>query len=175
MTLRTFILHVEDLPGVLDRVASLFRRRNYNIESLAVGRSHVCGVSRVTIATHADDDAARRIEANLYKLVNVLRVEDTARRATVTRELALVKVRADLASRAHVMQVCDVFRARVIDVAPEALICEITGARDKIDGLVQVLAPYGVLELVRTGAVAMVRGAEAPAAPAIEEPRSNAA
>jgi acetolactate synthase-1/3 small subunit len=77
MTLRTFILHVEDLPGVLDRVASLFRRRNYNIESLAVGRTDVRGISRVTIATYADDDAARRIEANLYKLVNVLHVEDT--------------------------------------------------------------------------------------------------
>ena len=152
MTLRTFILHVEDLPGVLDRVASLFRRRNYNIESLAVGRSHVRGVSRMMIATHADDDAARRIEAHLYKLVNVLRVEDTARPTAVTRELALVKVRADVTSHAHLTQVCDVFRARVVDVAPEALSCEITGARDMIDSLVQVLAPYGVLELVRTKA-----------------------
>ena len=170
---RTFIVDVEDRPGVLNRVVSLFRRRNYNIESLAVGRTERPGISRITLVVRADADTADRIEANLYKLVNVLRVEDTARRATVTRELALVKVRADVMSRAHVMQVCDVFRARVIDVAPEALICEITGARDKIDGLVQVLAPYGVLELVRTGAVAMVRGADAPAA--AELPRSNAA
>lgn len=158
--LRTFIVHVEDLPGVLNRVTSLIRRRDYNIASLTVGRTHADGVSRMTIVMAADDDAARRIEANLYKLVNVLRVEDTSRAATVTRELALLKVRADAATRANVMQVCELFRARVVDVAPEALICEITGTADKIDGLVDVLVPFGILEMVRTGAVAMVRSAE---------------
>jgi acetolactate synthase-1/3 small subunit len=158
--LRTFIAYVEDLPGVLNRVTSLFRRRNYNIESLTVGRTHQGGVSRMTIVMAADDDAARRIEANLYKLVNVLRVEDTTLRPTVARELALIKVRADASTRPSVMQVCEVFRARVIDVGPEALICEITGAADKIDGLVDVLMPFGVIEMVRTGAVAMVRSAE---------------
>lgn len=158
--LRTFIVHVEDLPGVLNRVTSLFRRRGYNIESLAVGRTEIDGISRVTLVMEADDDGARRIEANLYKLVNVLRVEDTTRRATVARELALVKVRADAATRPHVMQVCEVFRARVIDVGPGALIAEITGTADKIDGLVEVLSPFGIVEMVRTGAVAMVRSAE---------------
>lgn len=158
--LRTFIAYVEDLPGVLNRVTSLFRRRSYNIESLTVGRTHQESVSRMTIVMEADDDAARRIEANLYKLVNVLRVEDTTQRATVARELALIKVRADASTRPSVMQVCEVFRARVIDVAPEALICEITGTADKIDGLVDVLTPFGVVEMVRTGAVAMVRSAE---------------
>jgi len=172
--LRTFIVHVENVPGVLNRITSLVRRRGYNIESLAVGRTEAPDVSRVTIVLPADDDAARRIAANLYKLVNVLRVEDTWRRPTVVRELALIKVRADVASRAHVMQLCEVFRARVIDVAPEALICELTGARDKIDGLVHVLAPYGVVELARTGALAMVRAADAAAA-VEEEPRPNAA
>jgi len=159
--LRTFIAYVEDLPGVLNRVTSLFRRRSYNIGSLTVGRTHEAGVSRMTIVMEADDDDARRIEANLYKLVNVLRVDDTTKRATVARELALIKVRADAASRPSVMQVCEVFRARVIDVGPEALICEITGTADKIDGLVDVLLPFGVVEMVRTGAVAMVRSAEA--------------
>jgi len=159
-TLRTFIAHVEDLPGVLNRVTSLFRRRSYNIESLSVGRTHEPGVSRLTLVIEADDNGARRIEANLYKLVNVLRVEDTTARATVARELALIKVRADAATRPSVMQVCEVFRARVIDVAPEALICEITGPAGKIDGFVDVLAPFGVIEMVRTGAVAMVRSAE---------------
>src|SRR5688572_32836444 len=130
--LRTFIMHVEDLPGVLNRITSLFRRRGYNIESLAVGGTDQPGVSRMTIVMEADDDAARRIEANLYKLVNVLRVEDTTQNATVIREIALIKVRADTGTRTQVMQVCDVFRARVIDVAPEALICEITGTGDKI-------------------------------------------
>jgi acetolactate synthase-1/3 small subunit len=158
--LRTFIAHVEDLPGVLNRITSLFRRRCYNIESLAVGRTHEAGVSRMTVVIDADDDGARRIEANLYKLVNVLRVEDTTLRPTVARELALIKVRADASSRPNVMQICEVFRARVIDVAPEALICEITGHAEKIDGFVDVLNPFGVLEMVRTGAVAMVRSAE---------------
>jgi acetolactate synthase-1/3 small subunit len=158
--LRTIIVHVEDVPGVLNRVTSLIRRRGYNIASLTVGRTHDPGVSRMTMVVDADPDAARRIEANLYKLVNVLLVDDTTERATCTRELALVKVRADAASRPAVMQVCEVFRARVIDVGPEALICEITGAADKIDGLVDVLRPFGIVEMVRTGAVAMVRSAE---------------
>jgi acetolactate synthase I/III small subunit len=158
--LRTFIAYVEDLPGVLNRVTSLFRRRSYNIESLAVGRTHEPGVSRMTLVLEADDDGARRIEANLYKLVNVLRVEDTAQRATVARELALIKVRANAETRPSVMQICEVFRARVIDVGPVALICEITGQAPKIDGFVDVLQPFGVLEVVRTGAVAMVRSAE---------------
>src|SRR4051812_34728148 len=154
---RTFIAYVEDLPGVLNRVTSLFRRRGYNIQSLSVGRTHEPGVSRLTLVIDADDAAAHLIEANLYKLVNVLRVEDTTQRQTVARELALIKVRADAAARPSVMQVCEVFRARVIDVAPEALICEITGQGGKIDGFVDVLQPYGVIEMVRTGAVAMLR------------------
>jgi acetolactate synthase I/III small subunit len=175
MSLRTYIMHVEDLPGVLNRVTSLFRRRGYNIESLTVGRTDVPGVSRMTIVMEADGDAARRIEANLYKLVNVLRVEDATRRPCVTRELALIKVRTgNQAQRSHVMQVADVFRARVIDVAPEALIFEITGTRDKIDGLASVLAEYGIVEMVRTGAVAMLRSSDA-AAEASEQPRTSAA
>src|SRR5208283_4782460 len=97
--LRTFIAYVEDLPGVLNRVTSLFRRRSYNIESLTVGRTHTDGVSRMTLVMEADDDTAARIEANLYKLVNVLKVEDTAHAATVARELALLKVRADTTTR----------------------------------------------------------------------------
>jgi len=173
--LRTFIAYVEDLPGVLNRVTSLLRRRNYNIVSLTVGRTERAGVSRMTVVVEADEDAARRIEANLYKLVNVLFVEDTSRAATMSRELALVKVRADAASRSEVMRLCDVFRARVVDVGPEALVAEITGAEDKIDGLVDVLRPFGIIEMVRTGAIAMVRSAEA-ATPALQDqPQTNAA
>jgi acetolactate synthase I/III small subunit len=158
LRLRTFIIHVEDLPGVLNRVTSLFRRRGYNIESLAVGRTEVDGVSRMTIVMEADDDAARRIEANLYKLVNVLRVENITLNAAVFRDLAMIKVAASAESRTHIMQLVDVFRARVVDVAPDSLIIEITGTEDKIDGLLEVLRPYGVLEMVRTGRVAMSRG-----------------
>jgi acetolactate synthase-1/3 small subunit len=161
---RTFIAYVEDLPGVLNRITSLLRRRNYNIVSLTVGRTERVGTSRMTIVVEADEDAAPRIEANLYKLVNVLWVEDTSPAATLVRELALVKVRAAGAARTEVMRLCDVFRARVVDVGPEALVAEITGTADKIDGLVDVLRPFGVLELVRTGAVAMLRSAEATGA-----------
>jgi acetolactate synthase I/III small subunit len=160
-TLRTFIAYVEDLPGVLNRITSLFRRRNYNIVSLTVGGTERPGVSRMTVVLEADDDAARRIEANLYKLVNVLFVEDTAKAATMVRELALIKVRADPSNRSEVMRLCEVFRGRVVDVGPEALVAEITGGVDKIDGLVDVLRPFGIIEMVRTGVVAMVRSAEA--------------
>jgi acetolactate synthase-1/3 small subunit len=160
-TIHTFIAYLEDVPGVLNRVASLFRRRAFNIESLTVGRTERAGSSRMTLVVRADDDAARRVEANLYKLVNVLAVEDVSHAPTVVRELALIKVRADEEVRAKVMQLCETFRARTLDVTPEALVVEITGAQDKIDGLVEMLQPYGILELVRTGAVAMTRGLEA--------------
>jgi acetolactate synthase-1/3 small subunit len=161
MRFRTFIVHVEDVPGVLNRVTSLIRRRGYNIASLTVGRTHDPGVSRMTMVVEADDDAARRIEANLYKLVNVLSVEDVTEAATVVRELALVKVRADGKVRSEVIRLCEVFRARVVDVGTEALVAEITGTADKIDGLIDVLRPFGLVEIVRTGAVAMRRSAEA--------------
>jgi acetolactate synthase-1/3 small subunit len=159
---RTFVVYVEDKPGVLNRVASLFRRRAYNIESLSVGHTHEPGVSRMTIVMEADDVVARLVEANLYKLVNVLRVEDVTESATVVRDLALVKVRADGGKRAQVLQLVEVFRARVIDMATDALIIEITGTEDKVDGMLEVLQPFGIIELVRAGSVAMTRGSRAP-------------
>jgi acetolactate synthase I/III small subunit len=154
----TLVAYVEDKPGVLNRVASLFRRRAFNIESLAVGHTDQPGVSRMTIVVDTDDLGARRLEANLYKLVNVLRVEDVSGDAVVVRDLALVKVAADGPARAQVMQICDVFRARVVDVTNESLVIETTGTEDKIDSLVEVLRPYGIIEMVRTGIVAMRRG-----------------
>jgi acetolactate synthase-1/3 small subunit len=169
-TLRTFIAYVEDLPGVLNRITSLFRRRNYNIVSLTVGRTERPGVSRMTMVLEADEDNARRIEANLYKLVNVLFVEDTTKAATMVRELALLKVRTDPTTRSEVMRLCDVFRARVVDVGPDALVAEITGGGDKIDGLIDVLRPFGIVEMVRTGAVAMVRSSEGTEADRLPRP-----
>ena len=160
-SLRTFVVHVEDLPGVLNRVASLFRRRTYNIVSLNVGQTHERGVSRMTIVVEADDDIARRIEANLYKLVNVLRVDDITHAPSVLRVLSLVKVRADAEARPKVLQICEVFRARVVDVASDSLIVEITGTQDKVDGLVAVLREHGIVEMVQTGSVAMTRGSAA--------------
>jgi acetolactate synthase-1/3 small subunit len=155
----TLIAHVEDKPGVLARIASLFRRRGYNIASLTVGRTAEPGVSRLTLVIDADDDTARRIEANLYKLVNVLLVEDVTFGASVSRELALVKVRATAETRPRVLQVCEVFGARVLDMTPDVLTVELTSTHDKIDDLVGVLAAEGVIEMVRTGVVAMTRGA----------------
>lgn len=156
---RTFVVYVEDKPGVLNRVASLFRRRAFNIESLNVGRTHERGVSRMTIVVVADDDTARRFEANLYKLVNVLRVDDLSKSPNVVRDLALIKVAASPDKRAEVLQLCEVFRARAIDIAPDSVMLEITGTPDKIEGLVNVLRPFGILEMVQSGSVAMTRGA----------------
>ena len=156
--MNTFVVYVENKPGVLTRVASLFRRRAFNIDSLTVGRTEKPEVSRMTITVDADRDQARRIEANLYKLVNVLLVDNITNEAAIVRDLALIKVAATHEARSHVLELASVFRARVVDVAPESLTIEITGAEDKIDGLLEVLRPYGVLEMVRTGIVGMRRG-----------------
>ena len=157
----TFVAYVEDKPGVLNRVASLFRRRAFNIESLAVGHTEQPGVSRMTLVVETDEFGARRLEANLYKLVNVLRVEDVTLEPSVVRDLALIKVAADGSTRPQVMQLCDVFRARVVDVSNDSLIIEITGTEDKLNSLVEVLRPFGIIEMARTGIVAMRRSAAA--------------
>ncbi len=156
--LNTYVVYVENKPGVLTRVASLFRRRAFNIDSLTVGRTEKPEVSRMTITVDADKDQAARIEANLYKLVNVLLVENITNQPSIVRDLAMIKVAATHEARSHVLELASVFRARVVDVAPDSLTIEITGAEDKIDGLLEVLRPYGVLEMVRTGIVAMRRG-----------------
>ena len=160
-SLRTFVVYVEDKPGVLNRAVSLIRRRNFNIDSLAVGHSDQPGVSRMTIVIEADARTARLVEANLYKLVNVLRVEDVSQSPAVMRDLALIKVRATAEERPQVLQIVEVFRARVVDVTPDALMVEITGTEDKIEGLLDVLRPFGIIEMARTGTVAMRRGSEA--------------
>jgi acetolactate synthase-1/3 small subunit len=163
-TTHTFIVTVEDEPGVLNRVASLFRRRGYNIDSLTVGHTQKPGVSRMTIVVPTDEAGALRVEAHLYKLVNVISVEDITSSPAVYRDLAMIKVAATQECRPGIMHLVDVFRARVIDLAPDSLTIEITGTEEKIDGLLDVLKPYGVLEMARTGRVAMARGVRAPAA-----------
>tara|TARA_B100000470_G_C19724016_1_gene361394 strand:- start:284 stop:871 length:588 start_codon:yes stop_codon:yes gene_type:complete len=154
----TFVVYVEDKPGVLNRVASLFRRRAFNIDSLTVGHSETTSESRMTIVVESDASDARRIEANLYKLVNVVRVHDITHAPSIFRELAMVKVTTTIETRTQIMQLVDVFRARVVDVAPDSLVIETTGTEEKIEGLLEVLQPYGILELVRTGRVGMLRG-----------------
>jgi acetolactate synthase I/III small subunit len=166
----TFAVYLQDHPGALNRVASLFRRRAYNIASLTVGHTEQPGISRMTIVVDAPEEVRNRIEANLYKILDVDRVESIAADA-VDRDLAMIKVAATGATRGEVMQLVDVFRARVVDVAPDSLIVEITGTEDKIDGLVDVLRPYGVMEMVRTGRVSMSRGGQALKA-ARRRPRS---
>ena len=156
--LTTLILQVEDKPGVLNRVASMFRRRGFNIESLSVGHTHEAGVSRMTIVVDTDEGGALRLEANLYKLVNVIRVENVTATASVCRELALIKVTSTAETRAELMQLAHVFRARVLNVGPSSMLLESTGAEDKINGLIEVLRGYGILEVARAGRVAMARG-----------------
>ena len=154
----TLIALVENKPGVLNRVASLFRRRNFNIESLNVGRTERADISRMTIVLDSEVDDARKVEANLYKLVNVIDVQDVTNQAAVTRDLALIKVAATPEQRAEIANLASIFRARIVDVCPESVIVEITGTEDKIESLVELLRPIGILEVVRTGQVAMMRG-----------------
>ena len=158
--LHTFAALVEDKPGVLSRVSLLFRRLNVNIYSLAVGRSERAGVSRMTIVAEASATAGHRIMASLYKLENVLEVDDLSQGASVTRELALIKVAATPQTRSHIFELVEVFRARIVDLAPESLMIEITGVESKIEGLIQVLAESGdaILEVARTGRMVMRRG-----------------
>jgi acetolactate synthase-1/3 small subunit len=155
----TLIALVEDKPGVLNRVASLFRRRAFNIESLTVGHTEQPGISRMTIVVDSTRTDAQKVVQNLYKLVNVIEVEDVTEMPAVMRDLALIKVRANGGgTRSEVMQIVDTFRARVVDVSLDALMIEVTGTEDKIDGLMDVLRPFGIVEMVQTGRVAMVRG-----------------
>jgi acetolactate synthase I/III small subunit len=158
MSQRTFVVYVEDKPGVLNRIASLFRRRNFNIHSLNVGTTHEPGISRMTIVADADVDKAKRIEANLYKLVNCLWVDDITDQDAISHVLALVKVKATPDKRAEVLTMLDVFRARALDVGPDSLVVEISGTQGKIDGCITALRPYGILESVQTGSIAMTRG-----------------
>lgn len=150
---------VEDKPGVLNRVASLFRRRAFNIESLTVGHTDQPGISRMTIVMESDSAAAERVTSYLYKLVNVIKVEDITNRPVVSRDLAMIKVSVSPTNRTEIIQLVDVFRARIVDVANDSLTIEITGDEEKIDGFVDVLRPYGIVEMVRTGIVSMLRGA----------------
>ena len=160
---QTLIAQVEDKPGVLNRVASLFRRRNFNIESLAVGHSEIPGVSRMTIVTDEEEFLRRNvIRTNLLKLINVIDVQDVTDAPCVVRETALIKVTADASQRGQVMDVAEMYRARIVDVATDTLIVEVTGESEKIESLIGVLEPFGILEIMRTGKIAMTRGTVLP-------------
>ena len=160
MKQHTLIACVEDVPGVLNRITSLFRRRNFNIASLTVGATEQPGISRLTVVVDAGDHGAEIVEANLWKLFHVLSVDDLTRKPSLSREMALVKVTVTPATRAQVLQLTEVFRARVVDVDAGSLVIEASGTPEKIGKLELVLRPYGILEMVRTGVVAMARGAD---------------
>ena len=168
--MQTFAVYVDNKPGVLNRVASLFRRRAFNIESLTVGHTEQQGISRMTIVVDTDERGARLVEANLYKLISVRRVDNISRVPSIARDLAMIKVAAIGDARTQVMRLVDVYRARIVDISPESLVIETTGAEDKIDSLLEVLRPYGVIEMVRTGRVEMVRGSGAPRPAAAKGP-----
>ncbi len=157
----TLIALMEDKPGVLNRIASLFRRRNFNIASLTVGGSETPGISQMTIVVDVDSGGGQieQVVKQLYRVINVTKVTDVTHEPIVARELALVKVSSTSATRSEIMQVVSIYRASVVDVALDSLTVEVTGPEDKIDSMVELLRPYGIKELVRTGRVAMVRGA----------------
>ena len=154
----TLVALMENKPGVLNRISSLFRRRNFNIESLTVGHSETPGISRMTIVTEGNSTIVEQVKKQLYKLINVTKVTDVTDEPTVIRELALIKITASGATRPEITSLVDIFRAKVVDVAPDSLMVEITGTEDKVDSLLGLLHPFGIRELVRTGRVAMVRG-----------------
>jgi acetolactate synthase I/III small subunit len=154
----TMIAWMEDKPGVLNRVSSLFRRRNFNIESLAVGHTEKPGISRMTFVVNGDERELSQVQTQLFKLVNVTAVEDVTHQPTVERELVLIKVRANSVNRAEILQLAEIYRASIVDVSLDSLVIQITGPEDRVDSLVKLLENFGILEMVRTGRVAMVRG-----------------
>jgi acetolactate synthase-1/3 small subunit len=158
MSKHTLCVLVENKPGVLARVAGLFSRRGFNIDSLAVGETEQPEVSRITIVVNADDSPLEQVTKQLNKLVNVLKIVELDQVASVQRELLLVKVRAERATRTQILETVALFRARVVDVSPEALTIEATGTSEKLDALLRDLEPYGIKEMVQSGVVAIGRG-----------------
>lgn len=156
--LHRLVAIVVDKPGVLNRVASLMRARNFNIDSLAVSRTDRESLSRMTISLHGDDVAVEQAIKQLYRLIDVLKVQDVTAEPTVEHELAMVKVRVTDSNRAEVLKLVELTRGRVLDVAPDALIAEISGTEAEVDNFVACVRDFGIRELVRTGAVVMTRG-----------------
>ena len=158
----TLIALVEDKPGVLNRMASLFRRRSFNIESIAVGRSEVPNISRTTIVVDGTTTSVEQVRKQLDKIVDVVRVVELNAEDTISRELALVKVKANSATRSEIMQIVDIFRANIVDVGSDSLTIEVTGDDNKIESLLTLLQGFGIRELARTGKIAMTRGLLSP-------------
>lgn len=158
----TLVVLVEDHPGVLNRVMSLFRQRGFNVDSVAVGHAETPGISRMTFVVAGDDRIIEQVTKQLYKLLEVIKVTDVTGENTIQRELALIKVNASDRTRADIMRIAtDIYRARFVDASPDSLTLEVTGPADKIDSLLTMIRPYGIKEVARTGMVAMTRGSGA--------------
>jgi acetolactate synthase-1/3 small subunit len=157
-TKHTLVAIVNDKPGVLNRMVSLFRRRNFNIDSIAVGHSEVPHLSRVTIIVNGTTAMVEQVRKQLDKLIDVVKIFDITSEKLTSRELALVKVKATSTTRSEILEIADIFRANIVDVASDSLTIEITGDEDKIESMLKLLRGFGVKEIARTGRVAMVRG-----------------
>jgi acetolactate synthase-1/3 small subunit len=168
-TKHTLVALVEDRPGVLNRVSSLFRRRNFNIESIAVGHTEQPNLSRMTIIVEADDAKVEQVRKQLDKVVDVVKIVDITSDDKVARELALVKVKSTASTRSEIIQIVDIFRANIVDVSPGSLMVEVTGDEEKVGSLVDLLRGFGIREIARTGRIALTRGAVGPLQ--VEEPR----
>jgi acetolactate synthase-1/3 small subunit len=157
-TKHTLVAIVQDKPGVLNRVVSLFRRRGFNIDSIAVGHSELAHLSRVTIIVNGTTATVEQVRKQMDKLIDVVKIFDISSEKTTSRELALVKVKATSATRSEIIEIADIFRANIVDVASESLTIEVTGDEDKIESMLKLLRGFGIKEIARTGRVAMVRG-----------------
>ncbi|MFC2016286.1 acetolactate synthase small subunit [Chloroflexota bacterium] len=161
-TKHTIVALVEDKPGVLNRMASLFRRRSFNIESIAVGRSEIPHLSRMTIVVDGTTTMVEQVRKQLDKVIDVVRVSDITGNDLIARELALIKVKATSSTRSEIMQVVDIFRANIVDVASDSVTVEVTGDEEKVNSLYNLLRGFGIKELARTGRIAMPRGTLSP-------------
>jgi acetolactate synthase-1/3 small subunit len=171
-TKHTLIALVENKPGVLNRMASLFRRRGFNIESIAVGHSELPHLSRMTIVVDGTTAMVEQVRKQLDKVIDVVKVSDITEGDMVARELALIKVKATSATRSEIMQIVDIFRANIVDVASDSVTIEVTGDEEKVNSLFNLLRSFGIREVARTGCIAMVRGSQG--APQVREKLSKA-
>lgn len=168
-TKHTLVALVEDRPGVLNRVSSLFRRRNFNIESIAVGHTEQPNLSRMTIIVEGDDAKVEQVRKQLDKVIDVVKIVDITSDDKVARELALVKVKATASTRNEIIQIVDIFRANIVDVSSDSLMVEVTGDEDKVNSLLDLLRGFGIREIARAGRIALTRGGAGPLQ--VEEPR----
>ena len=173
MSKHTIVALVEDKPGVLNHMASLFRRRGFNIESIAVGHSEVPHLSRMTLVVNGANTMVEQVRKQLDKVVDVVKVSDITSDKVITRELALIKVKATASARSEIMQIVDIFRAKIVDVAADSVTVEVTGDEDKIDSLLNLLRGFGIRELARTGRIALTRGGSNPPPVEKKPPKSK--